>query len=102
MNKDKSTPVSWWAGWRRLALPALFLLGVIYYEELFLKVYCFHTLTVEGVVFTFLFTLPMALLLGLLCGGASTRAGRLLPSRALPRSPHRRHRTIPTKRAEHT
>ena len=78
MNKDKSTPVSWWAGWRRLALPALFLLGVIYYEELFLKVYCFHTLTVEGVVFTFLFTLPMALLLGLLCGGASTRAGRLL------------------------
>ena len=24
MNKDKSTPVSWWAGWRRLALPALF------------------------------------------------------------------------------
>ena len=55
MNKDKSTPVSWWAGWRRLALPALFLLGVIYYEELFLKVYCFHTLTVEGVVFTFLF-----------------------------------------------
>ena len=35
-------------------------------------------------------------------GKGITRAGRLLPSRALPRSPHRRHRTIPTKRAEHT
>ena len=36
--------------WRRLAIPALFLLGVIYFEELFLKVYCFRALTVEGVV----------------------------------------------------
>ena len=64
--------------WRRLAIPALFLLGVIYFEELFLKVYCFRALTVEGVVFTFLFTLPAALLLGLLCGGTPRRLGQVL------------------------
>ena len=44
-----------WAGrqrWRRLATPSLFFAAVIYYEELFLKLYCFHALTVEGVIFT--------------------------------------------------
>ena len=40
-----------WAGrqrWRRLATPSLFFAAVIYYEELFLKLYCFHALTVEA------------------------------------------------------
>ena len=31
-----------------MSLPSLFLLGVIYYEELFLKLYCFRSLTAEG------------------------------------------------------
>lgn len=61
-----------------LAAPSLFLLGAIYCEELFLKLYCFRSLTAEGVVFTFLFTLPVALLLGLLCGSVSPKRGRLL------------------------
>ena len=63
---------------RRLAVPSLFFLAVIYYEEVFLKIYCFHTLSAQGLLFTFLFTLPMALLLGLLCGGISPRRGRIL------------------------
>ena len=70
-----------WAGrqrWRRLATPSLFFAAVIYYEELFLKLYCFHALTVEGVIFTLLFTLPTAALLGLLCGGVTVRRGRVL------------------------
>ena len=81
MDKEKQVPALYWGRWRRLALPALFFLAVIYYEELFLKLYCFRALTVEGTVFTLLFTLPIALLLGLLCGGIPIRWGRrLLPA----------------------
>ena len=64
--------------WRPLAAPSLFFLGVIYYEELFLKLFCFGSLTLPGVFFTLLFSLPVALLLGLLCGGVSPRHGRNL------------------------
>ena len=64
--------------WRPLAAPSLFFLGVIYYEELFLKLFCFGSLTLPGVFFTLLFSLPVALLLGLLCGGVSPRKGRKL------------------------
>ena len=52
--------------WRRLALPSLFFAAVIYYEELFLKLYCFYSLSPVGMLFTLLFTLPVALLLGLM------------------------------------
>ena len=58
-----------WSRWRRLAAPSLFFLGVIYYEELFLKLYCFHGLSLAGAVFTLLFSIPIAMLLGALCGG---------------------------------
>jgi len=63
---------------RRLTIPSLFFLAVIYYEELFLKLYCFHALTVQGLIFTFLFSIPAALLLGLLCGCLEPRRGRAL------------------------
>ena len=53
-----------WSRWRRLAAPSLFFLGVIYYEELFLKLYCFHGLSLAGAVFTLLFSIPIAMLLG--------------------------------------
>ena len=76
-NRDSSLSALW-TKHAVLAAPSLFLLGAIYCEELFLKLYCFRSLTVEGVVFTLLFTLPVALLLGLLCGSVSHRAGRLL------------------------
>lgn len=64
--------------WRPLAAPSLFFLGVIYYEELFLKLFCFGSLTLPGVFFTLLFSLPTALLLGLLCGGLPPRWGKRL------------------------
>ena len=76
-SRDSSLSI-FWAKYVSLAAPSLFLLGAIYCEELFLKLYCFRSLTAAGVVFTFLFTLPVALLLGLLCGSVSPKRGRLL------------------------
>ena len=77
MDNEKISLSAQWKTWGRLAVPSLFLLGVIYCEELFLKLYCFRALTVEGAFFTFLFTVPVALLLGLLCawreGGLADR-----------------------------
>lgn len=67
-----------WGRWTRLALPSLFFAVVIYYEELFLKLYCFQTISPTGVLFTLLFTIPLAVLLGLLCGGLPFRWGRIL------------------------
>src|SRR5699024_8802313 len=64
--------------WRRLAAPSLFFLAVIYYEELVLKLICFQGVTITGVLFTFLFSIPPALLLGLLCGGLPAKYGRVL------------------------
>ena len=64
--------------WRRLLYPSLFFAGIIYYEEIFLKLYCFQSLSPAGAIFTLLFTLPIAVLLGLLCGGVSTRKGQIL------------------------
>lgn len=37
-----------WSRWRRLLVPSLFFAGVIYYEELFLKLFCFHAVTPVG------------------------------------------------------
>ena len=67
-----------WSRWRRLLVPSLFFAGVIYYEELLLKLFCFHAVTPVGALFTLLFTLPIAILLGLLCGGVAPRKGRVL------------------------
>lgn len=64
--------------WTRLAVPSIFFTAVIYYEELFLKLYCFGMISLTGALFTFLFTLPVAFLFGLLCGGLSPWKGRIL------------------------
>ena len=74
MSLSKRTGL--WPRWRRLAIPSLFFWAVIYYEELVLKLSCFQALSPEGALFTLLFSLPLALLLGLLCGGISPRRGR--------------------------
>ena len=78
MDQEIRSLAALWEKWKRLAMPSLFLLAVIYYEELFLKIYCFHSLTVNGLLFTLLFSLPVAVLLGLVCGGTPVRTGRLL------------------------
>ena len=43
-----------------------------------MKLFCFHAVTPVGALFTLLFTLPIAILLGLLCGGVAPRKGRVL------------------------
>ena len=63
--------------WERFVRPSLFFLAVIFYEELFLKLFCFHRLTLSGLGFTLLFTLPIAMAGGLVCGGLSPRQGRV-------------------------
>ena len=63
--------------WERFVRPSVFFLAALFYEELFLKLFCFHRLALSGVCFTLLFTLPAAMLLGLLCGGLSPRYGRV-------------------------
>lgn len=67
-----------WLGRRRLVMPSAFFLAVIYYEELFMKLFCFHTLSPAGAFFTLLFSIPAAVLLGLVCGGVKERTGRWL------------------------
>ena len=39
-------------GRRRLLVPTAFFLAVIYYEELFMKLFCFHSLSPAGAFFT--------------------------------------------------
>lgn len=62
----------------RLVRPGFYFLAVIYYEELFLKLYCLYGVSPVGALFTLLFTVPIAMGLGLLCGGVSPGKGRVL------------------------
>ena len=77
-KRPRPTAGELWSRWSRLARPSLFFLAVIYYEEVFLKLYCFHAVTLPGLFFTLLFSIPPALLLGLLCGCAAPRTGGVL------------------------
>jgi len=58
--------------------PTLFFLAAILYEELLLKLICFSSLSFSEFLFTFLFTLPPAMLFGLLCVSVTPRRGRQL------------------------
>lgn len=66
---------AFFAAWRRLLIPACYFVSVIYYEELFLKLYCFGEITLQGALFTLLFTLPWGMLAALICGGAQKGKG---------------------------
>ena len=63
---------AWWAPVR----PGAFFAVSILLQELFLKLFCFGRLTVRGVCFTLLFTLPLAVALGLVCALCRPRTGR--------------------------
>lgn len=78
-QKTKNRP--FWAGMKtgqmgKLLLCALFFLAVIVYQELFLKLYCFRVVPVLGVICTTLFSVPVAMLLGLWCGAVRPVTGR--------------------------
>lgn len=60
----------------QVSLISLFFWIAIVYQELFLKLYCFRVVPVRGVVCTALFSVPIALLLGLLCGMVKPKTGR--------------------------
>jgi len=60
----------------RLLMPSALFLGMIVYQELFLKLYCFRVVPVRGVVCTMLFSTPIALLLGLWCCAVRPKTGR--------------------------
>lgn len=62
--------------WAQLAKPSLFFFLTIIFQEFFLKLYCFRVIPVRGLVFTALFTLPIALLLGLWCAAVKPETGR--------------------------
>ena len=63
--------------WERLAAPSLFFAAVLYYEELFLKLYCFGAISFQGALFTLFFSIPPALVLGLFCASPSPRTGKI-------------------------
>lgn len=61
--------------WKRLIVPTIYFIAVIYYLELFFKVYCFHEVTLQGAVFTLLFTIPVAVVFGWICGSSKNGKG---------------------------
>lgn len=62
--------------WQMLIKPSLFFFLTILYGEFFLKLYCFRIIPMRGLIFTALFTLPIALLLGLWCAAVRPKTGR--------------------------
>lgn len=59
----------------QMLLPALFFLVSIVYQELFLKLYCFRVVPMRGVVCTALFSVPIAMALGLWCCAVKPKTG---------------------------
>ncbi|MBQ3135267.1 MAG: sulfatase-like hydrolase/transferase [Oscillospiraceae bacterium] len=62
--------------WQRLAKPSLFFFLSLVYQEFFLKLYCFRVIPVRGLIVTALFTVPIALLLGLWCAAVKPKTGQ--------------------------
>lgn len=62
--------------WGTFAKPTVFFFVTTIYAEFFLKLYCFRVIPVRGLIFTVLFTLPIALLLGLWCAVVRPKTGR--------------------------
>ena len=57
---------------------SLFFLVAIVYQELFLKLYCFRVVPIRGVVCTTLFSIPVAMVLGLWCRAVKPKTGKRL------------------------
>ena len=78
-QQTKSRPV--WDGMKngqmgKMLMCAIFFLAVIVYQELFLKLYCFRVVPVRGVICSTLFSVPVAMLLGLWCCAVKPATGR--------------------------
>ena len=53
--------------WKAMIPASIFFFCVIYFEELALKQYCFHEITLVGAWVTLLFTIPIAMICALIC-----------------------------------
>ena len=62
--------------WLQLAGTSRFFFLTIVYQESFLKLYCFQIIPVRGLIFTTLFSVPIAMLLGMWCVGVREKTGR--------------------------
>lgn len=60
---------------RRMLTPSVFFLAAIVCQELFLKLYCFRVIPVRGVICTVLFSVPIAMALGLWCSAVREKTG---------------------------
>lgn len=58
--------------------PTMFFWAALLWQELWVKVFCVHSLTVETMAVTALLLLPLALLLGTLCAAVPRRVGAAL------------------------
>ncbi len=77
-SKIRQTQKNFVQHWLPVAKPSLFFFLLIVYQEFFLKLYCFRVIPVRGLIFTALFTLPIALLLGLWCAAVKPKTGRII------------------------
>ena len=64
--------------WGRVLPASLFFLTAIAYQELFLKLYCFRVIPIRGVICTVLFSVPIAMALGLWCCAVKQKTGERL------------------------
>lgn len=58
--------------------PTIFFWSALLWQELWVKVFCVHSLTAEGMAVTALLLLPLALVLGVLCAAVPRRVGVVL------------------------
>lgn len=77
---ERKAPASrpWAVPLAGLLTPTAFFAAALLWQELWVKLFCVHALTVEGMAVTALFVLPATFLLGLLCGSVPRRAGVVL------------------------
>ncbi|MBQ9974315.1 MAG: sulfatase-like hydrolase/transferase [Oscillospiraceae bacterium] len=72
MEKEKALRPNW----LRALRPGVFFFVTVLLQELFLKLYCFGRISLRGLLFTLLFTLPIAMFLGLVCAVCRPKMGR--------------------------
>ena len=64
--------------WFPVAGVSVFFLASLFWQEVFLKLYCFRLVPVRGILLTLLFSAPIAMLLGVLCCAVRPETGRRL------------------------
>ncbi len=79
----QTAPARWWHGlrekpWFSVMGVSVFFLLSIFWQEVFLKLYCFRLVPVRGLLLTLLFSVPIAMLLGVWCCAVRPGTGQRL------------------------